>query len=414
MAKPDWDALVVGGGVAGATTALLLAKQGAKVCVIDQRIPHFEDTPSNRVVAISLGSERILRHIGVWQALPHERLAPYGQMVVDAKGQRLVFRADEHGLPHLGTLIEIPLLEKQLWETIRQAPGIELHAPCHWHDFEQTSACIKLRLLDEAGDVQNRLTASVLIGADGARSAIRQRAGIENTWWDYNQKALIGPVVTEKSNEGLAWQRFTELGPLALLPLPDGCSSIVWSIPNTEADRLAEVSNEALVSAINEAIETDGSPCPLGQVQSIEAPQWMPLKRQRAHALTAGVIALVGDAAHAIHPLAGQGLNLGLADAAALAESLDGQWNQSTARIQQALSRYHRWRLSQSTLAAGGIHWINEIQRLPMGLGRWGLGLSFVAANTFWPIRQALIEHASGIDRDSPLIARLDARANRP
>lgn len=414
MAKADWDALVVGGGVAGATTALLLAKQGAKVCVIDQRVPRFEDKASNRVVAISLGSERILRHIGVWQALPVERLAPYDQMVVDAKNQRLVFRADEHGLPHLGTLIEIPLLEKQLWETIKQHADIELRAPCHWHDFEQTPSCIKLRLLDEAGDVQSSLTASVLIGADGARSIIRQHAGIENTWWDYNQQALIGPVVTEKSNEGLAWQRFTELGPLALLPLPDGRSSIVWSIPNTQADRLATASNEALVAAINDAIETEGSPCPLGQVQSIEAPQWMPLKRQRAHALAAGSIALVGDAAHAVHPLAGQGLNLGLADAAALAESLEGHWDDPMNRIEHALSRYHRWRLSQSTLAAGGIHWINELQRLPMGLGRWGLGLSFVAANALWPIRQTLIEHASGIDQDSPLIARLDAASNHP
>lgn len=411
MIKPDWSALVVGGGVAGATTALLLAKQTGKVCVIDQRVPQFEDKASNRVVAISLGSERILKHIGIWPALPADRLAPYDQMVVDAKGQRLTFRADEHGLPHLGTLIEIPLLEKVLWEAMAHHPNIEIKAPVQWHDFEDTPSGIRLRLLDEAGDVQATLSACVLIGADGARSRIRQQAGIDHTWWDYNQQALIGPVRTEKPNDGLAWQRFTELGPLALLPLPDGRSSIVWSIPSAEADRLGGASDEALtdtlIEAINEAIENEGEPSPLGQVLSIEAPQWMPLKRQRASLLAQQSVALVGDAAHAVHPLAGQGLNLGLADAAALAQCLEGQLDSSQAKIHQALSRYGRWRLSQSTLASGGIHWINELQRLPMGLGRWGLGVSFLAANTLWPIRQTLIEHASGIDKDSPLIARL-------
>lgn len=405
MAKSDWDAIVVGAGVTGAVTALLLAQNNWRVCVLDQRQMSLSNQPSDRVVAIGIGAERILGHIGVWSGLDASRLSAYDQMIVDAKGQSLVFRADEHGLPHLGTLVEIPLLENALWEKMETNPNVSVLAPVTWHDVQSTDSGVRMHLVNDKGDVDQSLTAKILVGADGAHSGIRKAASIETTWWDYNQKALIGPVTTQMPNRGIAWQRFTTDGPLALLPLPDGRSSIVWSIPTPKADALANGDPNELVDAINEAIESIGRASPMGRLLSIDSCKWMPLKRQRAKQLVAGQVVLVGDAAHSVHPLAGQGLNLGIGDAAALAECLAKQ-----SSLDSALSRYHRWRLSQSTLAATGIHWINEVQRLPLDIGRFGLGFSFLAANALWPIRQRLLEHASGMDRDAPMIAKANTQ----
>ncbi len=422
----DFDATVVGGGVAGACTAAVLAKAGFRVCLLDQRAPAaLSDAPLARVVAIGLGSQRILNHAEAWSRLGKDHTTAYGQMRVESGQGVLTFKADEHGLPALGWIVEIPRLQHALWEVLHAHPRVSIEAPAQWHDWSVVAGGLRLRLKNEQGDLTATHTTRLLVAADGARSSIRQAAGIETDSWDYNQQALVGPVTTETPNPGMAWQRFTPLGPLALLPLSNGQSSIVWSIPNHEAQRLAQLDGADLVEHINEvlaashpngekAMKSIEPITPMGVLTGLEHAHWLPLKRVRAKQLIAnpeqGPVALVGDAGHSVHPLAGQGLNMGLADAQALAECLgDGPSLTTDAtgkHCAQALTRYNRWRLSTSTLNASGIHWINEIARAPLDFGKHSLGLSFMLANRIWPIREAMIKKACGIDGDSPAVAR--------
>ena len=401
MAALDVDVIVVGGGVAGAACAALLAAQNRRVALVDAKRPRFEPQDGEydpRVVAISPGSRRVLQAAGGWSRINPERLAPYQRMQVHSASMQVTFAAAEHGLDELGWIAEIPMLQVSLWNLLEHSENVQLFAPYAWERLELAPSLVRLQLGDGP-----QLRAGLLIAADGARSRLRQLAGIAVDEWHYNQKALIGPVTTEQPNTGLAWQRFTEHGPLALLPLPDGRSSIVWSQPANRSERLREFGADDFVSEINRHQDS-----PLGAVTAAGALHTLPLVRRRARRLVQDRLVLLGDAARSVHPLAGQGLNLGLLDAAALAEVMEG-WTGNDPDL--ALKRYQRWRLSQSTLIGGGIHAINELVRGPAGLGRHALGLGFGLAGQLWPLRESFVARACGIDSDSPRLARITPAA---
>lgn len=405
MSKTDFDAIIIGGGVVGAVTAKLLADHDWRVCLIDHcPVTPLEERLDSRVVAISPGSQRILTKAGIWSTLPSQRLAAYREMQVESPKRSLVFRAQEHGLSELGWIIETRLIQNHAWQTLQDHSNAVIKSPARWHDWQVTDFGLKLRLLDSQGDLSETLNTRLLIAADGAKSKLRQEAEIETATWDYNQVAWIGPVVTEKPNSGLAWQRFLPFGPLALLPLPPnqhgGTSSIVWSIPRHEYQKRANYTSSQWLECLNEQLSGMEGLGPMGKIESIADSQWVPLKRHNAHGLVKDGLVLVGDAAHGVHPLAGQGLNLGIADSAALVQCLIEKQS-----LEHALTHYERWRLSQSTLAGAGIHVVNELQRLPSGLGRHLLGLSFGIANQMWPIRDRLLKLACGIDSGSPVWA---------
>lgn len=396
MSRSDHDIVIVGGGVAGACAAALLSDQW-RVALVDARRPDPalpDQDLDPRVVAISPGSARILKAAGAWSLLDAARIGPYQQMQVQAGPGRVEFRASEHGLSQLGWIIEIPALEQALWRALERAGRVSIIAPATIERCEPSSDRVRLRL-----DNGQSLGCSVLVAADGARSRLRQQLGIATDQWHYNQKALVAHVRTEKPNRGLAWQRFTDHGPLALLPLADGRSSIVWSQASERADRLAALPPDAFIDELNASADS-----PMGAVTDLGKRYALPLVRRRARRLVHGRAALLGDAAHSVHPLAGQGLNIGLADAAALAEVL------TSARDLQApdaaLARYETWRLSASDVLGGGIHLINELAHTPGGLGRQLLGVGFGAASRLWPAREAFVQSACGQDSDSPRLAR--------
>lgn len=391
----DHDIVIVGGGVAGATAASLLARAGHRVAVIDRRRPVEPDPGSDfdpRVVAIAPGSAAVLAAAGSWQRLPDERLGPYDRMQVHAEGGRIEFRASEHGLEKLGWIVEVPWLQACAWQALAEAGRVELIAPEGLRDFDQREDHVRVEL-DSGKSLRTRL----LVGADGARSRLRQMAGIATELWHYNQQALVTHVATERRNDGVAWQRFTEHGPLALLPLADGRSSIVWSQPDRRASQLKELDENAFLAEMN-----DSQDSPFGDVIAATRRYAFPLIRRQARRLVSGRLVLLGDAARNVHPLAGQGLNLGLMDAAALAEVL-AEWKHED-DPGRALNHYERWRLSGGSLVAGGIHAINEFTRA--GPGRALAGLGFTAAGLLWPLREAFVANACGLDRDSPGLAR--------
>lgn len=393
--RVDHDIVVAGGGVAGATAAALLAQSGHRVALIDRRRPEVPDPQSDfdpRVVAIAPGSAAVLGAAGAWERLPEERLGPYDRMQVHADGGEVNFRASEHGLARLGWIVEVPWLQACCWQVLETLENVKLIAPASVSGFSPRDDHIRLEL--EGGKT---LRCSLLVAADGARSRLRRMAGIETELWHYNQQALVTHIQTEKPNQGLAWQRFTEQGPLALLPLADGRSSIVWSQSERRVSELKVLDEAGFLAELNACQDS-----PFGEATAATKRYAFPLIRRQAKNLVNGRVVLLGDAARNVHPLAGQGLNLGLMDAAALAEVLADWCGESDPA--RALARYERWRISGGSLVAGGIHAINEFTRA--GPGRSLAGLGFSLAGKLWPLREAFVEHACGLDRDSPKLAR--------
>ena len=392
----DFDVVIAGGGVAGAAAAALLARQGRRVALVDRKravAPEADADFDPRVVAISPGSKNVLDHAGGWSRLPQDRIGPYQRMAVHADGGQVEFAASEHGLEHLGWIVEVPVLQAALWKALEDHPDITLMAPASVASIESRRHRLEIRL-----DGDDRLSARLLVAADGAHSRLRETAGIDSEQWHYNQHALVTHVATEQPNPGIAWQRFTEHGPLALLPLADGRSSIVWSLPSRRAAALREMDEEQFIAELNDCQDS-----PFGSVTGASKRYIVPLVRRQSARLVTRRLALLGDAARTVHPLAGQGLNLGLMDAGVLAEVLENWQPEDDPAL--ALDRYERWRLSAGTLIAGGTHLINEATA-GNPIGRQAAGLGFGLAARLWPLRQAFVERACGLDSDSPRLAR--------
>ena len=396
-----FDALVIGGGTVGAAAALALARTGREVALIDRKPPpdHPEDAPLDpRVVAVSPGSKRLLEALGAWQHVRPARIAAYGDMRVVAGRGEVRFRATEHGLAALGWIAELPELDQALWQELKKRRRISVHAPATVETIEGDAKEVPVKLADG-----QTLTGRMLLGADGAKSRVRTAAGIEASMHHYNQRAIVAHLDTESSNPGTAWQRFTELGPLALLPLPQGRSSLVWSVHDDEADKLMKLGDEEFLEVLAEhCVEP-----PFGAFTTAGQRHALPLIRRQSRPLASGRIALLGDAARSVHPLAGQGLNLGLADVAALVEALDG-W-QSKADPTVNLARYSRRRWSDSVLVAGGIHAINETRTLGE-LGKHALGAGFAAMRFARPAREIFVRRACGLDEVQPAIKLLNQK----
>lgn len=399
--RSDYDILICGGGVAGAVAAGLMARAGHRVGLVDGRRPP-EALPDRdydpRVVAISPGSRAILAAAGGWSQLDISRLGPYDRMQVHAGRQQIEFRASQHGLPMLGWIAEIPALQQAQWRALahdsQAQTSVRILAPARLGEVELGRDRVRVELDD--GQV---IRAALLVAADGGRSQLRQQAGIAVDEWHYNQHALVTHLRTKQPNPGIAWQRFTAHGPLAMLPLADGRSSIVWSQASARVDHLMQLDESDFLAAFNQHQDS-----PFGPATTCTTRHAIPLVRRRARSLVQGRLVLIGDAARTVHPLAGQGLNLGLADAAALAESLEGWLPGHDPAI--ALARYQRWRMSAGTLIGGGIHAINELAHGPTGAGRGLLGFGFGAAARLWPLREAFVMRACGLDGDSPRLSR--------
>src|SRR6056297_4218871 len=343
-----FDVIVIGGGTVGAAAALALARTGREVALIDRKQPEerLSDAPMDpRVVAVSPGSKRLLEALDAWRHVRPARIAAYSDMQVVAGRGKVHFRATEHGLAALGWIAELPELDQALWQELKKRRRISVYAPADVQDIRIDESEVSVALAD--GQV---LTGRILLGADGAKSRVRAAAGIDVTAHHYNQRAIVAHLDTEQSNPGTAWQRFTDLGPLALLPLPEGRSSLVWSVHDDEADKLMELGDDEFLETLAEHCEEP----PFGAFTATGERHALPLVRRQSKPLASGRIALLGDAARSVHPLAGQGLNLGLADVAALIEALDG-W-QAGLDPTHHLARYSRRRWSDSTLVAGGIH----------------------------------------------------------
>lgn len=349
------DLIVVGAGVVGATAALAAANDGLRVALVEAReAPAWRaDAPDLRVYAFAPDAGALLADLDVWAGVRSARAQPYRRMRVwdAAGGGELVFDADAFGRPELGHIVEHGLLVDRLREACVRTPALQRLCPASVQSFESTDTGASIEL-----DDGRRLHARLVLGADGAASPLRRLAGIGSDVHDYAQRAVVAYVETAHPHEDTAWQRFLPTGPLAFLPCADGRSSIVWTLPDAEAERLLAVDEATFRRELTRAFDAR-----LGDVTGVSERASFPLRRALAAHHVAGRLALVGDAAHVVHPLAGQGVNLGLRDVAALRAA----WRDAAARgtdfaSAHRLARWERERRSEAAVAAHAFEAINR------------------------------------------------------
>lgn len=341
------EAIIVGGGMVGAALACLLGEAGMAVTLVDARPAPLDGEaagrgrPAPRVSALTPVSRRLLDGIGAWPDMQARRVTPYrGMAVWDAEGTGEVrFSAEEAGLPVLGHIVENDVVVAALEARLAALPGVRRRFGARVAGLEAAAAGRAVVLEDG-----ERLAAPLVVAADGARSPLRELAGIGVSAHDTGHAAVVTTVRNERPHGGVARQAFLADGPLAFLPLTvDGDArycSIVWSTPPAEAERLCALSAEALGEALEAAFASR-----LGAVTVVDRAQAVPLTQRHAERYVLPGLALVGDAAHSIHPLAGQGVNLGLMDAAVLAEELLAARRRGIAPGDEAcLARYARRR----------------------------------------------------------------------
>ena len=395
-----YDVAIVGGGLVGNVLACALGIRGLKVAAIEAKPPAAKPGPAldPRVSAITRGSERILRALGVWEHLPPERIGTFREMHVwDAPGHgEIHFQAAQIAEPSLGHIIENHLIQFALSKRLTELDSVTCYQPAELHGVWLNEDSARVKLADQ------ELQANLVVGADGTDSKVRELAGIQSRQGEYGQHALVVIVQCGKDHRETAWQRFFSTGPLAVLPLPDNLACIVWSSEPEHTASLKSMSAESFAQTLTDALEYR-----LGEVECQGERLSFPLRWLQAEEYVRHRLALVGDAAHTIHPLAGQGVNLGLYDAGVLAEVIAEAHDRGRDPSRRwVLRRYERRRRGPNLIMHGamdGFFWLFG-SRLPGVKAIRNLGLA--VTDGLNPVKRLIMRHASGLSGDLPALAR--------
>ena len=399
--KENYDVVIVGGGMVGAAVACSLGGSLLTVAVIESSPPQAfaPDQPHDlRVSALSIASKNILETVGAWEGVVQRRLCPFRRMRVWETAGDTEFCSDDINYPELGYIVENRVTQLALLERLQAFDNIELLCPA---TITKINYAVERPSEVELGDGRI-LTAKVLVAADGGASRVRQAVGLGVTSWDYKQHALVIYIETDYDQQDITWQRFVPSGPQAFLPLTGHYGSIVWYNTPDEVSRL-----KALCYADLQRELVATFPACLGKVNAVLGTASFPLKRQHAQNYVKPGVVLVGDAAHMINPLAGQGVNIGLLDAAALGEVLiEGHKQGLELGDLKVLGRYERMRRNENLkmmTVMDVFYRVFSNQLLPVKfLRNLGLGL----AERILPAKNKVMRSAMGLEGNLPKLAR--------
>ncbi len=399
MTIEEYDVIVIGGGMVGAAAACCLGGGPLRVAVLERETPEPfapEQPHDLRVSALSIASKNILESVGAWEGLSRRRLCPFRRMRVWEEFGDTTFNSDDIKQPELGYIAENRVTQLALLERLAAFDNIELIMPAQIADIEYDAAA-SLRLSDG-----RRLKAKLTIAADGGQSRARQSLGLGVTSWDYQQQALVLYVETGYGQQDITWQRFTPSGPQAFLPLSGSYASLVWYQHPDRVRRLQALPADELKHELTAAF-----PACLGEIKQILGVTSFALKRQHAQQYVKPGFALIGDAAHMINPLAGQGVNIGFLDAAALAEVVMQAARQGRPIGDVNILRQYEWQRRQQNLKMMTVMDIfyrcfsNDIAPVKL-LRNLGLG----AAQHITPLRLKVMKEAMGLEGRLPKLAR--------
>ncbi len=402
----DYDVLIVGGGMVGSMLAAALATLGTmKVALLEYQepepfMPGTAPAHDIRVSALSIATQRMLEKVGAWQGILDRRACPYRQMLVwdGESGGRTHFVASDIGAPELGHIVENRVLQLALLDVIKASETVDYRCPASLVSYQCDAGHIRCELSEGQGSITTRL----LVGADGARSTVRDLAGIDMDRSPYPHHALVATVETELPQQDITWQRFQPTGPEAMLPLSGHHASMVWYHTAEEVQRLKALSDEEFIQTLQSAF-----PPELGGIRTVLERNSFPIVKAHANHYIAERVALIGDAAHTVHPLAGQGVNLGMLDAAALAqvlsEAVDAGRDLGSRRV---LRRYERWRRGENALMISILDGFYHAFKPQPSMVRHVRSTALNVADRAGPLKSLVMRYAMGTAGDLPSLAR--------
>jgi 2-octaprenyl-6-methoxyphenol hydroxylase len=404
--RTDCDVLIVGGGLVGSLLAIALSRLPLSVVLVEARRVATLESPSfdGRATALANGSQRVLEQLGVWRAIRGDA-QPIRTIHIAERGRfgSARIEAAEEGVPALGYTVENRVLGAAFWEALAEAPRFRCLAPAEVVDCAVATDSVTVRV-DVDGEVRT-LAARLLVAADGARSKLREALGIGARIDDYEQQAVIVNCTTDEPHRARAFERFTTDGPLAVLPLTRDRVAVVWTLPATLAGEMLALDDAAFRAALQSAFGYR-----LGRFSKLGRRECHPLHRVRSESVVGPRTVLIGNAANALHPVAGQGFNLALRDVAALAEIIADACGDAArpcdAGAAHLLDAYERWRQSDqrklTTFTHALVHGFGAA--LP-GLGA-ARGAALMAFDLAPGAKSTLARHTMGLAGRVPRLAR--------
>ncbi|MFW1535589.1 FAD-dependent 2-octaprenylphenol hydroxylase [Vibrio parahaemolyticus] len=396
------DIAIIGGGMVGLALAAAFKDSDLRIAVIEGSVPDetLNELPDVRVSALSRSSETILRKLGAWQGIEQRRAAPYYGMEVWEQDSfaKIEFDAQSMAQPDLGHIVENRVIQLALLEQVQKLENVTLFMPAR---------CATLAVGEQESwltlDNGQAMTAKLVVGADGANSWLRNQMDIPLTHWDYGHHALVANVKTADPHHSIARQIFTPHGPLAFLPMsqPNMCS-IVWSTEPNRAEELLAMSGEAFNKTLTSEFDAR-----LGVCEVVGGLAAFPLKMRYARDFVVERVALVGDAAHTIHPLAGQGVNLGLLDAASLAQEVLTLWKQGQdIGSKRNLRGYERWRKAEAAKMIAAMQGFRDLFSGGHPAKKLVRGIGLSLAGQLPGAKDEIMKRALGLKGHLPELAR--------
>jgi 2-octaprenyl-6-methoxyphenol hydroxylase len=398
-----YDVIIVGGGMVGASLACALSGQGLRIALVESVRAGVRAEPGydDRAIALAYGTKRIFSGLQLWDALS-EVATPIHRIHVSDRGFPGVVRMDREaeGLPAIGYVVPAREIGRVLTDAVSQRNDIDSYCPASVAAIRHEAGQVQASVMQEGSEV--RMTASVLVAADGADSALREQAGITVRRVDYGQTAIVTNVTPQLPHNHVAWERFTDTGPLALLPMSGQRCAVVWTVASEQAEAIMALEDAAFLARLQERFGNR-----LGRLQRVGKRQAWPLQLVSATQSVAERMALVGNAIHTLHPIAGQGFNLGARDVAALAEVLiDAIRAGEDPGSAQVLERYADWRRSDHknvTLFTDGLVRLFTLPVPGLGIVR---SAGMLALDMLPPAKRLLTRLTMGRSVRTPRLAR--------